>query len=233
MNYRNFLNGLCLYSRFSALKSAAEIQRILHQKFPQITEKKLQEEIASVGQILDFESGEVIMDYGSYVRMVPLIIEGSIKVSREDEEVGKELLLYFLNGGDTCSMSFTCCMMDKKSAIRTEALEPTKLIGIPIKYVDAWMTKYQSWKNFVMMSYDNKMLELVKVIDNIAFHGLDKRMEKYLQDLTQSTGNKTVLATHQEIADDLNVSREAVSRLLKKLENLGTVKLGRNQITLL
>jgi len=212
---------------------AAEIQRILHHKFPQIAEKKLQEEIASVGQILKFEAGEVIMDYGSYVRMVPLIIEGSIKVSREDEEVDKELLLYFLNAGDTCSMSFTCCMMDKKSAIRTEALEPTKLIGIPIKYVDAWMTKYQSWKNFVMMSYDNKMLELVKVIDNIAFHGLDKRMKKYLQDLTQSTGNNTILATHQEIADDLNVSREAVSRLLKKLENLKVLQLGRNQITLL
>ena len=193
---------------------AAEIQRILHHKFPQIAEKKLQEEIASVGQILKFEAGEIIMDYGSYVRMVPLIIEGSIKVSREDEEVDKELLLYFLNAGDTCSMSFTCCMMDKKSAIRTEAIEPTKLIGIPIKYVDSWMTKYQSWKNFVMMSYDSRMLELVKVIDNIAFHGLDRRMEKYLQDLTQSKGNKTIMMTHQEIADDLNVSREAVSRLL-------------------
>lgn len=212
---------------------AAEIQRILHQKFPQIAEKNLQEEIAAVGKIMTFDAGEIVMDYGSYVRMVPLIIEGSIKVSREDEEVGKELLLYFLNAGDTCSMSFSCCMMDKKSAIRTETLEPTKLIGIPVKYVDMWMTKYQSWKNFVMMSYDNKMLELVKVIDNIAFHGLDKRMEKYLQGLTQSTGNKTIMATHQEIADDLNVSREAVSRLLKKLENIGIVKLGRNQIMLL
>jgi len=195
---------------------AAEIQRILHQKFPQIAEKHLQEEIAEFGKIIEFKAGEVIMDYGSYVRMVPLIIEGSIKVSREDEEVGKELLLYFLNGGDTCSMSFTCCMMDKKS-----------------EYVDAWMTKYQSWKNFVMMSYDSRMLELVKVIDNIAFHGLDRRMEKYLQDLTQSKGSKTIMMTHQEIADDLNVSREAVSRLLKKLEHLNVVQLGRNQITLL
>ena len=95
------------------------------------------------------------------------------------------------------------------------------------------MTKYQSWKNFVMMSYDSRMLELVKVIDNIAFHGLDRRMEKYLQDLTQSKGNKTIMMTHQEIADDLNVSREAVSRLLKKLEHLNVVQLGRNQITLL
>ena len=212
---------------------AIEIQKILHQKFPQIAEKALREEITQVGKIMEFKAGEVILDYGSYVRMVPLIIEGSIKVTREDEEVGKELLLYFLNAGDTCSMSFTCCMMDKKSAIKTVAIDDTKLIGIPVKQVDTWMGKYQSWKNFVMMSYDNKMLELIKVIDKIAFHGLDKRMEEYLKDLTESTGNKIIRTTHQTVADDLNVSREAVSRLLKKLENMGKVKLGRNEITFL
>jgi len=186
-----------------------EIQRIIHQKFPQLAEKGLQEEIADVGKIYDFAPGEVIMDYGSYVRMVPLIIEGSIKVTREDDSFGKELLLYFLGAGETCSMSFSCCMMDKKSAIRTEAIERTRLIGIPVKFVDNWMGKYQSWKNFVMTNYDKKMLELVKVIDSVAFHGLDDRMEKYL----------------------LNVSREAVSRLLKKLESVGRVQLGRNQLT--
>ena len=208
-----------------------EIQKILHQNFPQIAEKGLQEKIATIGKLMDFEAGELIMDYGSYVRMVPLIVKGCIKVSREDEEEGKELLLYLLNAGDTCSMSFTCCMMDKKSAIRTEALEATTIIGIPIKYVDSWMTKYQSWKNFVMMSYDNRLLEMVKVIDSIAFRGLDKRMEQYLKALTESTGNTTIHMTHQQMAADLNVSREAVSRLLKKLEQLGVVKLGRNQLT--
>ncbi len=210
-----------------------KIQKILHQNFPQITEKGLQEEIAIIGKLMDFEAGELIMDYGSYVRMVPLIVKGCIKVSREDSEEGKELLLYLLNAGDTCSMSFTCCMLDKKSAIRTEALEATTIIGIPIKYVDSWMTKYQSWKNFVMMSYDNRLLEMVKVIDSIAFKGLDKRMEQYLKAITESTGNTTISMTHQQMADDLNVSREAVSRLLKKLEQINLVKLGRNQITLL
>ncbi len=210
-----------------------KIQKILHQNFPQITEKGLQEEIAIIGKLMDFEAGELIMDYGSYVRMVPLIVKGCIKVSREDSEEGKELLLYLLNAGDTCSMSFTCCMLDKKSAIRTEALEATTIIGIPLKYVDSWMTKYQSWKNFVMMSYDNRLLEMVKVIDSIAFKGLDKRMEQYLKAITESTGNTTISMTHQQMADDLNVSREAVSRLLKKLEQINLVRLGRNQITLL
>ncbi len=212
---------------------SVEIQKILHQHFPQIAEKNLQEEIATIGKLMDFEAGELIMDYGSYVRMVPLIVKGCIKVSREDEEEGKELLLYLLNAGDTCSMSFTCCMLDKKSAIRTEALEATTIIGIPIKYVDSWMTKYQSWKNFVMLSYDNRLLEMVKVIDSIAFRGLDKRMEQYLKALSESTGNKTLFMTHQQMADDLNVSREAVSRLLKKLEQINIVKLGRNQLTFL
>ena len=212
---------------------ASEIQKIIHQKFPQLAEKNLQAAIAQVGQIMEFNAGEIILDYGSYIRLVPLIIEGSIKVTREDEETGKELLLYFINAGDTCSMSFTCCMMDKKSAIRTEAVEKTRLIGIPIKYVDSWMGKYQSWKNFIMRSYDHKMLELVRVIDNVAFRGLDDRMKKYLQELTHSLNSQIIQITHQQIADDLNVSREAVSRLLKKLETLGKVKLGRNQITIL
>lgn len=213
------------------LTDSISIQKILQDQFSQISDRRLQEEIAAVGKLMHFEAGDILMDYGSYIKMVPLIVKGSIKVSREDEVEGKELLLYFLNAGDTCSMSFTCCMMDKKSAIKTEALEPTTIIGIPIKYVDQWMSKYTVWKNFVMRSYDNKMLELVRVIDNIAFRGLDDRMEKYLQSLSNSTGSTTLNFTHQQIADDLNVSREAVSRLLKKMENLGIVKLSRNQIT--
>lgn len=211
----------------------ADIFELIRKKFPVIGEKALQQEIAEVGKLMHFKEGEVIMNYGSYIKMVPLIIEGSIKVSREDDSDGKEVLLYFLNAGDTCSMSFTCCMTDKKSAIRTEAEEDSTIIGIPIQYVDQWMTKYPSWKNFVMRSYDNRMLELVKLIDLISFHGLDTRMEKYLKALTKSHSSKTVQRTHQEIAEDLNVSREAVSRLLKKMEKLELVKLGRNQVTYL
>ena len=211
----------------------ADIFELIRKKFPVIGEKALQQEIAEVGKLMHFKEGEVIMNYGSYIKMVPLIIEGSIKVSREDDSDGKEVLLYFLNAGDTCSMSFTCCMTDKKSAIRTEAEEDSTIIGIPIQYVDQWMTKYPSWKNFVMRSYDNRMLELVKLIDLISFHGLDTRMEKYLKALTKSHCSKTVQRTHQEIAEDLNVSREAVSRLLKKMEKLELVKLGRNQVTYL
>lgn len=130
-------------------------------------------------------------------------------------------------------MSFSCCLMNKKSAIRTEAVETTILIGIPTQLVDNWMTKYQSWKNFVMSTYDSKMLELIRFIDQVTFQSLDKRLEVYLQRLQQTTGNDTFPLTHQEIAKDLNVTREAISRLLKRMASVGKVKLGRNQIQVL
>ena len=208
------------------------ILQLIQQKYPQIAELKLQEEIAAVSKIMRFKGGETIMDYGSYVRYVPLILEGNIKVSREDED-GNELFLYYLNPGETCSMSFTCCMMNKKSEISTMAEEDTMVIGIPIQYMDTWMSKYQSWKNFILSSYDARMTELIKTIDCIAFRKMDYRLLSYLQKKAEATGINIIQATHQKIASDLNASREAISRLLKQLEKDKVVKLGRNKIELL
>lgn len=211
---------------------AEEIRTLLYKHFPQIAERPLQEEIIESGRLMHFKSGETIMNYGSYIRLVPLVVSGNVKVTREDDMNGNELLLYYLNAGDSCSMSFTCCMMHKKSIIRTEAMEDTILIAIPIKFMDDWMNKYASWKNFVMLSYDRRMVELVNVIDSIAFQKVDERLSQYLQERAKLTDSDVIKATHQEIAYDLNVSREAVSRLLKKLEMMGEVKLGRNQVTI-
>jgi CRP/FNR family transcriptional regulator len=208
-----------------------QILDLVRKHFPQIAEKALQEEIATLGKLTEYSAGTTIMDVGQYVKIVPLVIEGSIKVSREDEN-GHELFLYYLQSGQTCSMSFTCCMMNKKSEIRTIAEENTRMIGIPIRYVDEWMSKYQSWKNFVMQTYDQRMMELVRTIDSIAFHHMDERLLSYLHKKAQAIHSKVINATHQEIAYDLNASREAVSRLLKQLENEGQLKLGRNKIEL-
>lgn len=204
---------------------------LVRKHYPQIAELGLQEEIASVGQIMQFKAGDVIMDFGSYVRLIPLIIEGSVKVIREDEE-GNELFLYYIQPGEACSMSFTCCMMKKRSEIRTIAEDNSLIIGIPIKYMDDWMSRYQSWKNFIMVSYDRRLLELIKTIDVIAFKKMDERLLDYLQKKSDVLQSKLLSVTHQEIAYDLNASREAVSRLLKQLERNGRVKLGRNKIEL-
>lgn len=208
-----------------------QVRNLLLKNYSEIAERGLQEEIVQVGRLMSFRAGEVIMDFGSYVRMIPLVVKGSIKVVREDDE-GREIFLYYLQPGEACSMSFTCCMMNKKSEIRTVAEDDTEIIAIPIRYMDEWMSKYQSWKNFVMRTYDTRMNELIRTIDDIAFRKMDERLLLYLEKKAEALGGKTINATHQEIAYDLNASREAISRLLKQLEKDGMVKLGRNKIEL-
>ncbi len=205
---------------------------LLRQSFPQIAEKALQEEIAVHGKIYTFREGEVIMDYGTYIKKVSLIVSGLVKVLRRDDD-GRELFLYYLEKGQTCAASFTCCMMHKKSYMKTLAEEETLMIGIPIRYVDEWMVRYQSWKNFVMKTYDDRLLELIRTIDKIAFMKMDQRLLDYLSGKANITGSRIIEVTHQQIADDINASREAVSRLLKQLERAGRISLGRNRVELL
>lgn len=205
------------------------ILKYIRDEYPQLAEKSLQEEIASVGRVLTFKSGEIILDIGSYIKSMPLIISGLIKAVREDS-ADNEIFLYYLSNGETCSMSFTCCLMNKKSEIRTIAEEDTLLISIPSKYMDEWLSKYVSWRNWVMKSYEMRMQELLKTIDSIAFQKMDERLLTYLQNKAKKLNAKIIHTTHQEIAYDLNASREAISRLLKQLENEKFVILGRNKI---
>jgi CRP/FNR family transcriptional regulator len=172
------------------------------------------------------------MDYGGFIKLVPLVVSGVIKVVREDEN-GNEIFLYFIQGGESCTMSFSCCIRNKRSEIRADVEDDTVIIGIPIQHIDDWMSKYQSWKNFIMSSYDARINELIYAIDSIAFTKMDERLLRYLEDKSYALNTKIIQTTHQNIAYDLNASREAVSRLLKKLEQDGTVKLGRNKIELL
>ena len=210
-----------------------EIAELIHQKFPGLSELALQKEIAQVGVLKHFDIGEVIMNIGSYVKHVPLLVKGAIKVVREDSNDGRELLLYYLYAGETCSMSFSCCMMDKQSDIRTTAEDHSTIISVPIKHVNDWMSRFPSWRNFVMRSYDSRLQELVKTIDSIAFQKMDERLLKYLYQRAEVNNAKIIYSTHQQIADDLNASREAVSRLLKQLEKNGVVVLERNKIKIL
>ncbi len=212
--------------------SKAAIPDILRKQFPILTDLALREEISEVGRVMSFDAGEVILDYGQYVKLMPLVIEGSIKVSHESED-GSEIFLYYLTGGDSCTMTFTCCMNNKQSVIRTIAEEDTTIIAIPSRYMDEWIMKYRSWKDFVMTAYDSRMLELLHTFDQIIFKQLDERLLQYLHKRAKATHSDVIPATHQSIAEDLNVSRESVSRTLKVLEKKGEVILGRNKVELI
>lgn len=205
---------------------------IISKNFPSLTEKALVKEICQVGVLKEVDEGKILMQIGDYINSIPLLIDGIIRINREDLD-GQEIFLYYLEGGQTCAMSFTCCMEEERSSIRATSETRASILFIPIQYMDEWMLKYKSWKNFVMRSYSLRFEELLSTIDSIAFENMDERLWRYLQNRTESLNNLELHLTHQQIAQDLNASREAISRLLKKLENQGRIKLSRNRIAIL
>lgn len=208
------------------------MEKLINEAYGNIFEKALIEEIASVAKIVPFKEGDVLIDIGKYIKTMPLLISGAIKIMREDFDTG-ELLLYFIEKGDTCAMTLACCMGDKKSEIRAIAENDGLVAMIPVSKMEEWMGKYKSWRTFVFMSYNNRFNELLAAIDNIAFMHMDQRLYNYLLEKSKINESKTIIKTHQEIAHELNSSRVVISRLLKALENEGKIRLNRNNIELL
>lgn len=200
--------------------------------FSAIFEPELVKEIFQSGEIQHFKEGDLIMDYGKYIRMMPIILKGTIKVLRMDE-TGKEILLYYLSSNESCSMAYSCCMEAKKSEVKAIAEEEVELIAIPHIKLEEWLCKYPSWKSYIMRSFNERFLELLKSIESIAFHKLDERLIAYLKEKQRLSGSSVVKASHYQIADDLATSRVVISRLLKQLENDKKIILYRNEIKLL
>lgn len=201
----------------------------LKENFGHLFEDALLNEINQQGTFKEVPENFKLIEIGSYVRAMPLLISGAIKILREDKE-GDELLLYFLEKGDTCAMTLNCCLGDTKSEIRAVSETETKLIMIPIQKMEEWSGKYKSWRKFVFESYHNRLNEMLSTIDTIAFLKMDERLLKYLGDKARVSNDGIIHNTHQEIAYELHTSRVVISRLLKKLENLNKIELHRNYI---
>ena len=201
----------------------------LKNNFGHLFEEALLNEINQVGTYKDVSEGFKMMEIGDYVRSMPLLVSGAIKILREDND-GDELLLYFLEKGDTCAMTLACCIGHTKSEIRAIAETDARFIMIPIQKMEEWAGKYKSWRNFVFESYHNRLNEMFTTIDSIAFLKMDERLLKYLKEKARISEDQTIHSTHQEIAYELHTSRVVISRLLKKLENLDIIDLHRNHI---
>jgi len=208
------------------------MQNELTSLYGNIFQPELLEEINKIAVKKEVKAGDILINIGDYVRSMPLLIDGVIKISRKNED-GNELLLYFLEKGETCAMTLTCCVAHHKSEIKAVAEMDTELLMIPVQKMEEWSSKYKSWRNFVFNSYHNRLMEVLQSIDSIAFSNLDERLVKYLQEKEKITASKTLHLTHQEIANDLHSSRVVISRLLKKLENQHKLKIQRNSIELL
>ena len=204
----------------------------IKEKFQYLFEPALIAELVSKAKLVSIKAGDVIIDIGQMVRQMPIILSGTIKVTRIDEK-GREIFLYYVNPIESCAMTFTCCMEQFPSEIRAVAEDDVRMLSLPITIMDEWMVRYPSWKGFVMKTIRLRFNELLKTIDHIAFQKLDERLISYLKEKSKATGSSLLNISHQQIAEELATSREVISRLLKKLENDNRLLLYRSQIKLL
>jgi len=203
----------------------------LRSNFGHLFEEELLIEISKVGKHLNVNVGETLMELGSKVRNMPLLVNGAIKVFRLDDDY-REQILYFLERGDTCAMTLNCCVTNSQSEIKAVAEFDSELILIPAEKMEEFL-KFKSWRRFVFDSYNNRFSELLEVVDSLAFMKLDERLFKYLHDKALVNSNILIEITHNEIAMEMNTSRVVISRVLKKLELEAKIKLHRNKIEVL
>lgn len=204
----------------------------LKENYGHLFEDELLQEINNVGTFKEVHQGDELIRIGQYIKSMPLLLHGAIKILREDEE-GFELLLYYLERGETCAMTLSCCTGDAKSSIRAIAERDSTLIMVPVEKLDEWASKYASWRSFIFGSYHNRLNEIMDTVDNIAFKKMDQRLLHYLKEKSKFDGNHIIQSTHQDIAYDLHTSCVVVSRLLKQLEKEKMIKLKRNSIELI
>ena len=201
----------------------------LKQALPTLTDPKLLQAILDKGQVMQLEHGKVLLEPGQFVKAVPLVIDGSIKIMRMDED-GKELFLYYLDQGETCALSLTCCSASRPSEIKAVVEEQATIVFIPVQIHEQWSDEFKQWKDFVSSTYQQRFQEMLVALDAVAFKRMDERLMRYIVTKMKQHKANELHTTHQEIANELGTSREVVSRLLKTLEKKKWIELGRNVI---
>lgn len=207
-------------------------ENLIRENFEYLFEEAVLKEIAEKGIYKQVQAGGLLIDFSDTIKHIPLLLSGALKIARIDEE-GDELLLYFIEKGDTCAMTLTCCVGQAKSEIRATAETDSELVLVPVELMDVWIQKYSSWRNFIFESYHNRFSEMLESIDSLAFMNQHDRVFKYLREKVIVSKDHNLTTTHQEIAIDLNTSRVVISRILKSLEKENKIKIHRNKIEVL
>lgn len=205
---------------------------LLRTRYAGVLDNNILSEIETVAKFRSFERAEVILEIGQSIHFIPLVLSGAVKVMREDAEKG-ELLLYYLSGGDTCTMTATCCTQNRISAIRVIADSKVEIAFVPNNYFSIWLAENESWRNFILSSYSTRLDEMIQAVDSLAFSNMEDRVISYLNQKVKLEENRILTITHAEIATDLNSSRVVISRILKKLESDEKIVLLRNEIRVL
>ncbi len=189
--------------------------------FPNL-EDGLYDAILEHAEIKEIPAGTPLLKVGQNIRSTMMVVEGTVKLYQENEE-GDEYFMYYISPGQACAVSMVCSFQSEQSQVLAKALTNVTLLTIPIKYMDEWLSEFKSWHYFVIKTYRTRFEELLKTVNEVAFKNMDERLEFYLKQQVEKFGT-TLKLTHQEIATDLNSSREVISRLMKKMEENGRLK---------
>lgn len=203
----------------------------LHFHFPNFS-TELIEALSSISVQKHYKQGSVLINTGQYIRSTILVLDGKIKIYREDDN-GNEFLLYYLTPGQACALSMICASRQETSEIKAKVEEDAKVLLIPLAEMNTLAFDHKSWYAFIIETYRHRFDEVLEVLDQIAFRSMDERLAFYLQRNAKTNKTKIISTSHQEIANDLSTSREVISRLLKKMEQRGLVRLNRNEIEIL
>ncbi|PWN58341.1 Crp/Fnr family transcriptional regulator [Chryseobacterium viscerum] len=191
----------------------------------------LVEKLYQNGFIKKYQQGDVILDENASIRAIPIVMKGMMKVIRTEED-GREILLYYIKAGESCIMSFLGGMHDEKSILKAEIEEESEILFLPVEKASFFMKDYPEWVDYIFRLYHKRFEELLDIINAIAFKKVDERLLHLLEKKSEISQSKTIVTTHEQLANELGTARVVVSRLLKQLEDAGKLKLGRNKIVL-
>jgi len=194
--------------------------------------KDLKAKLVEYSIVKTYQAGEIILNENAHIRSIPIVNRGAIRVMRSEKD-GREILLYYIKAGESCIMSFLGGLHNETSKVRAEVEEDAEILFLPIEKVSSLMREYPEWLDYIFKLYHKRFEELLEVINAVAFKKVDERLLLLLNKKAELSGNKTIVVTHEQLANELGTARVVVSRLLKQLETTGAVKLGRNKVTLL
>lgn len=192
-----------------------------------ITEEELIQELSEHATITQHNKGELLIKDKQYIKVLKIVLSGKVRVYQENEH--RQILIYYLTAMETCTLSLSACFVDCKSNVNAVIEEDSTILNVPIRFIKDWNLKYKSWNQFTINTFRESYSLLLNRYSQLAFSPLKERLLDYL---ISESKNATLQRSHQQIAKELGTTREVVSRLLKKLELDGKIKLGQKEITL-
>lgn len=195
------------------------------------TEPEFKEELLQHGKLLSFNKGDIIVRDGQYVKFLPIVLKGAIRVFQQSED--REILLYYVRAEETCTMSLAAAYFNNKSTSHGVVTEPTDVLIFPASLIDQWQLKYPSWNRYVMQMFRTRYDQLISSFQGVAFEHIDARVLEYLKSTARKEDSQFVNLSHQQLADELGTTRVVISRILKEYERQKKIKLFRGKIELL